>query len=161
MRLGTYVSGALLFVERVPEMARVTVEDCVDKVPNRFELVLLAAHRARAIANGGTITIDPENDKNPVIALREIAEKTIPPDDMREGLIHSIQRNVEVDEPEAAAAPILPQDRRPMLGRDDQSSDAQIDVITEEQLLRGLETLTPTEQSSTTTGGNGGGRGGL
>jgi DNA-directed RNA polymerase subunit omega len=161
MRLGTSVSGALLFVERLPEMARVTVEDCVDKVPNRFELVLLAAHRARAIANGGTITIDPDNDKNPVIALREIAEKTIPPDDMREGLIHSIQRNVEVDEPEAAAAPILPQDRRPMLGRDDQSSDAQIDVITEEQLLRGLETLTPTEQSSTTTGGNGGGRGGL
>jgi DNA-directed RNA polymerase subunit omega len=142
-------------------MARVTVEDCVDKVPNRFELVLLAAHRARAIANGGSITIDPDNDKNPVIALREIAEKTIPPDDLREGLIHSIQRNVEVDEPEAAAAPILPQDRRPMLGRDDQASDAQIDVITEEQLLRGLETLTPTEQSSTTTGGNGGGRGGL
>ena len=82
-------------------MARVTVEDCVDKVPNRFELVLLAAHRARSIANGSQITIDPENDKNPVIALREIAEKTIPPDDMREGLIHSIQKNVEVDEPEA------------------------------------------------------------
>ena len=82
-------------------MARVTVEDCVDKVANRFELVLLAAHRARSIANGSQITIDSENDKNPVIALREIAEKTIPPDDMREGLIHSIQKNVEVDEPEA------------------------------------------------------------
>ena len=58
-----------------------------------------------------------------MIALREIAEKTIPPDDMREGLIHSIQKNVEVDEPEAAAAPMLPLDRRPVLGRDDQSSD--------------------------------------
>ena len=86
-------------------MARVTVEDCVDKVPNRFELVLLAAHRARAIANGAAITVDPDNDKNPVIALREIADRTVPPDDMREGLIHSIQKNVEVDEPEAAPRP--------------------------------------------------------
>jgi len=115
-------------------MARVTVEDCVDKVPNRFELVLLASHRARAIANGSHITVETENDKNPVIALREIAEKTIPADDMREGLIHSIQRNVEVDEPEPGAAPTLPQERRPILGRDDQSTDTQVDVITEEQL---------------------------
>ena len=104
-------------------MARVTVEDCVDKVPNRFELVLLAAHRARSIANGAHITVEPDNDKNPVISLREIADKTIPPDDLREGLIHSIQKNVEVDEPEKAAAPSLPQERRPVLGRDDQSSD--------------------------------------
>src|SRR5688572_19787579 len=138
-------------------MARVTVEDCVDKVPNRFELVLLAAHRARSIANGSAITIDPDNDKNPVIALREIAERTIPPEDMREALIHSIQKNVEVDEPEAAAAPMLPQDRRsPILGRDDQSSDTQVDVLTEEQLLRGLESMTPSEPSS-----NGGGSGGV
>ena len=116
-------------------MARVTVEDCVDKVPNRFELVLLAAHRARSIANGSAITIDPDNDKNPVVALREIAERTIPPEDMRESLIHSIQKNVEVDEPEAAAAPVLPQERRsPILGRDDQSSDNQVDMLTEEQL---------------------------
>ena len=134
-------------------MARVTVEDCVDKVPNRFELVLLAAHRARSIANGANITVEPDNDKNPVIALREIADKTIPPDDLREGLIHSIQKNVEVDEPEKAAAPSLPQDRRPILGRDDQSSDTQVDVITEEQLLRGMESLTPTEPSA-----NGGGQ---
>ena len=116
-------------------MARVTVEDCVDKVPNRFELVLLAAHRARSIANGSHVTVEPDNDKNPVIALREVADKTIPPDDLREGLIHSIQRNVEVDEPEKAAAPMLPQERRPVLGRDDQASDTQVDVITEEQLL--------------------------
>ena len=129
-------------------MARVTVEDCVDKIPNRFELVLLAAFRARAIATGSHVTIDPENDKNPVISLREIAEQTIPPDDMREGLIHSIQKNVEVDEPEAAAAPMLAVDRRPMLGRDEQSNDNAVDVITEEQLLRGMESLTPTEPSS-------------
>ena len=139
-------------------MARVTVEDCVDKVPNRFELVLLAAHRARSIANGANITIDPDNDKNPVISLREIADKTIPPDDLREGLIHSIQKNVEVDEPEQAAAPLLPQDRRPILGRDDQSSDNQVDVITEEKLLRGLESLTPTEPSANGGSGSGSGR---
>jgi DNA-directed RNA polymerase subunit omega len=144
-------------------MARVTVEDCVDKVPNRFELVLLAAHRARAIANGSHITVDTENDKNPVIALREIADKSIPADDMREGLIHSIQRNVEVDEPEPGAAPTLPQERRPILGRDDQSTDTQVDVITEEQLLRGMESLTPTEPSANGGGSSGGGssRGGL
>jgi DNA-directed RNA polymerase subunit omega len=135
-------------------MARVTVEDCVDKVPNRFELVLLAAHRARSIANGSAITIEPENDKNPVIALREIAERTIPPEDMREALIHSIQKNVEVDEPEAVAAPMLVQERRgPILGRDDQSNDSQVDVLTEEQLLRGLESMTPSEPSSTGSGG--------
>lgn len=130
-------------------MARVTVEDCVDKISNRFELVLLAAHRARTIASGGAITIDPDNDKNPVIALREIAEKTVPAEDMRESLIHSIQKNVEVDEPEAVAAPLLAADRRgPILGRDDQASDAVVDVMTEEQLLRGLESMTPTEPSS-------------
>jgi DNA-directed RNA polymerase subunit omega len=135
-------------------MARVTVEDCVDKVPNRFELVLLAAHRARAIANGAAVTIDPDNDKNPVISLREIAERTIPPDDMREALIHSIPKNVEVDEPEAGAAPVLPQERRsPILGRDDQSADTQVDVLTEEQLLRGLESMTPSEPSSNGGGG--------
>jgi DNA-directed RNA polymerase subunit omega len=139
-------------------MARVTVEDCVDKVPNRFELVLLAAHRARSIASGSHITVDPDNDKNPVIALREIADTTIPPDDLREGLIHSIQKNVEVDEPEKAAAPQLPQERRPILARDDQTTDTQIDVITEEQMLRGMESLTPTEPSGN-GGGSGSGRG--
>jgi len=139
-------------------MARVTVEDCVDKVPNRFELVLLAAHRARAIANGSHVTIEVDNDKNPVVALREIAEKTIPPEDLKEGLIHSIQKNVEVDEPEAGAAPSLPVERRPILGRDDQSTDTVVDVITEEQLLRGMESLTPTEPSA--NGGGGGGSGG-
>ncbi|MGE8942541.1 DNA-directed RNA polymerase subunit omega [Leptospira interrogans] len=141
-------------------MARVTVEDCVDKVPNRFELVLLAAHRARSIANGSPMTVEQENDKNPVIALREIADEMIPSDDLREGLIHSIQKNVEVDEPEAGAAPVMAPDRRtPLLGRDDQSSDTVVDVLTEEQLLRGMESLTPTEPSAA-LGGNGGGRNG-
>src|ERR1700680_2323056 len=105
-------------------MARVTVEDCVDKIANRFELVLVAAHRARALASGGAITIERENDKDSVVALREIAEKTISPSDMRERFIHSIQAQVEVDEPEALAAPTLPHESRPTLGRDDPTIDA-------------------------------------
>lgn len=143
-------------------MARVTVEDCVDKVSNRFELVLVAAHRARAIANGSAITIEPENDKNPVLALREIADQTVVPDDIRESLIHSIQKNVEVDEPEAGSAPLLTTDRRPVLGRDDQSSDMVVDQITmtEEQLLRAMESMTPSEPSSNGSGGGNGGGGG-
>ena len=137
-------------------MARVTVEDCVDKIPNRFELVLLAAHRARQISTGSAISVEPDNDKNPVIALREVADNMIPPEDLREGLIHSLQKNVEVDEPEAGSAPMLPAERRaPMLGRDDQSSDNQFDVMTEEQLLRNLESLTPTEPSAAIGGGPG------
>ena len=78
-------------------MARVTVEDCVDKVPNRFELVMLAAHRAREIQSGSPITIDRDNDKNPVVALREIADETVAPDDMRESLIQSIQKHLYGD----------------------------------------------------------------
>ncbi len=142
-------------------MARVTVEDCVDKIPNRFELVLLAAHRARQISTGSAIAVEPENDKNPVISLREIADRKLPPDDLRESLIHSIQKNVEVDEPESQSAPMLPADRRaPVLGRDDQTADSQVDVMTEEQLLRGLESLTPTEPSAAIGSGGGGGGGG-
>jgi DNA-directed RNA polymerase subunit omega len=130
-------------------VARVTVEDCVDKVPNRFELVLLAVHRAREITKGSPITIGAEDDKNPVIALREIAEKTISPVDTREGLIHSMQSNVEIDEPEPGAAPTRPQEPRAMLGRDQQSTDTLIDVMTEEALLHGLANLPPTDPSAT------------
>ena len=90
-------------------MARVTVEDCVDKVENRFELVLLASHRARLLSSGAPLTIDRDRDKNPVCALREIAEETIAPDDLKEQLIHSLQKYVEVDEPEAETVPLLSQ----------------------------------------------------
>lgn len=128
-------------------MARVTVEDCVDKVPNRFELVLLAAHRARSVSAGAPITVERENDKNPVVALREIAERTISSEDIKEDLIHSMQRYVEVDEPEPDAVPMLSSSAdRPMFGRDDQSSDLVIDRMTEEELLRGLERSIPTDQ---------------
>ena len=88
-------------------MARVTVEDCIDKVENRFELVLVASHRARMIASGAQITIPRDNDKNPVVALREIAEQTVMPGDLREDLIHSLQKFVEVDEPEEDAMALL------------------------------------------------------
>ena len=88
-------------------MARVTVEDCVDKIPNRFDLVLVAAHRARTIAAGAQIAVLRENDKNPVVALREIGDGLLSPGDLREGLIHSLQKNVEVDEPEAETVPPL------------------------------------------------------
>jgi DNA-directed RNA polymerase subunit omega len=81
-------------------MARVTVEDCVDKVPNRFELVMLAAHRARDLAAGVPLTVARDNDKNPVVALREIAEETLTAETLRETAIESFQRQIEVDEPE-------------------------------------------------------------
>jgi DNA-directed RNA polymerase subunit omega len=81
-------------------MARVTVEDCVLKVPNRFDLVMLAAHRSRGVSAGAALTIDRDNDKNPVVALREIADETIGLDETRDSLIRSLQRHVEVDEPE-------------------------------------------------------------
>lgn len=137
-------------------MARVTVEDCVDKISNRFDLVLLAAHRARSLAGGSPMTVEQENDKNPVVALREIGDATIKPDDLLEGLIHSIQKNVEVDEPEADSAPMIAAERRsPVLGRDDTATDTAVDVLTEEQLLRGMENSTPTEPSAALGSGNG------
>ena len=88
-------------------MARVTVEDCVDKVPNRFELVLLAAHRAREIAAGGPLTIARDEDKNPVVALREIAEETQGAEALRERMIAAHQTQIEVDEPEEDAMALL------------------------------------------------------
>lgn len=81
-------------------MARVTVEDCIERIPNRFELVLLAAQRARDIAAGSPMAVERDNDKNPVVALREIAEEHARPDELTEGLIHGLQKHVESDEPE-------------------------------------------------------------
>jgi len=130
-------------------MARVTVEDCVDKVPNRFELVLLAAHRARAISSGAPMTIDRDDDKNPVVSLREIADQTVSPEDLKEDLIHSMQLYVEVDEPEPEAAPVIMGSKSSnILGPDDPSSDGVIDRITEEELLQGLARSIPPEASS-------------
>ena len=81
-------------------MARVTVEDCVDKVPSRFDLVLLAGQRARQISSGGSIMVERDNDKNPVVALREIAEEALTPEQLKEMAVTGMQRHIEVDEPE-------------------------------------------------------------
>jgi len=110
-------------------MARVTVEDCVDKVPNRFELVMLAAHRAREIQSGSAVTVDRDNDKNPVVSLREIAEETQSAEALRERMIESHQTQIEVDEPEEDSMALLMGSEvdRPMS-----------DDMSEEKLLRAL-----------------------
>jgi DNA-directed RNA polymerase subunit omega len=91
-------------------MARVTVEDCVLKVPNRFNLVLLAGQRAREISAGGELTVERDNDKNPVVALREVAEGSIDLDNVRQALISSLQKHVETEEPEDDAMELLAAD---------------------------------------------------
>ncbi|MDB5531225.1 DNA-directed RNA polymerase subunit omega [Devosia sp. UYZn731] len=119
-------------------MARVTVEDCIEKIENRFDLVLMAAHRARMISSGAQITVSRDNDKNPVVALREIGDGAISPDDLHEDLIHSLQKYVEVDEPEQHAAPMIEND-----SNDDSLS---FDTMSEDELLRGIESLAPPER---------------
>ncbi|ACM36028.1 MULTISPECIES: DNA-directed RNA polymerase subunit omega [Rhizobium/Agrobacterium group] len=129
-------------------MARVTVEDCIDKVDNRFELVLLASHRARQISQGAQITIDRDNDKNPVVALREIADETLSPDDLKEDLIHSLQKHVEVDEPEQDAASIAEgQLTSGSQDEDEMPETVAFDQMSEEELLAGIEGLVPPEKS--------------
>jgi len=119
-------------------MARVTVEDCIEKVDNRFELVLLAGHRARMISAGAPLTVDRDRDKNPVVALREIADSMVSPEDLKEDLIHSLQKHVDVDEPEAASVPLL--STQSANSADD---TIEFDRMTEEDLLRGLDGLVP------------------
>ncbi len=126
-------------------MARVTVEDCIDKVDNRFELVLLAGHRARQISQGAPITVDRDNDKNPVVALREIADETLSPGDLKEDLIHSLQKHVEVDEPEADAHEVVDQAATVDVEREEDS--IAFDRMSEEDLLAGIEGLVPPEKS--------------
>ncbi|WP_424944444.1 DNA-directed RNA polymerase subunit omega [Aliiroseovarius crassostreae] len=111
-------------------MARVTVEDCVDKVPNRFELVMLAAHRAREISAGAEITVDRDNDKNPVVSLREIADETQTADELRERMIESHQTQIEVDEPE--------EDQMALLMGAEAADKPEDDDMSEEKLLRAL-----------------------
>src|SRR6476646_4990888 len=110
-------------------MARVTVEDCVDKIPNRFDLVLVAGFRARQLSGGADPLVERDRDKNPVVALREIAAKEIKPDEAKEEYIKSLQKHAEVDEPEEA---------RP--DSDDAREDSAFRQVTEEELLRALTT---------------------
>jgi len=124
-------------------MARVTVEDCIDKVENRFDLVLLASHRARMISSGGQIAVERDNDKNPVVALREIADRAVSPEDLKEELVHSLQKYVEVDEPESESVPLIGTSGE---GVDADDTEVVVDRMTEEELLKGLEGLTPPEE---------------
>ena len=112
-------------------MARITVEDCIDKVPNRFDLVLLAAHRAREISLGAELTIDRDMDKNPVVALREIADETLTADQIRESAIESRQSQIEVDEPEEDQMAIL-------MGSEAVDESPVEEEVSEENLLRAL-----------------------
>ena len=131
-------------------MARVTVEDCIDKVQNRFELVLLASHRSRQISSGSQISVDRDNDKNPVVALREIADEQLSPGDLKEDLIHSLQKHVEVDEPEdvmetPVEEPVAQSDD--MMGVPETPPQITFDTLSEDELLAGIQGLVPPEKT--------------
>jgi DNA-directed RNA polymerase subunit omega len=128
-------------------MARVTVEDCIDKVDNRFELVLLAGHRARLLSQGAPLTIDRDNDNNPVVALREIADEMLSPGGLKEDLIHSLQKHVEIDEPESDAAEIADQTETVAGEAQSEEEGVTFDRMSEEELLAGIEGLVPPEKS--------------
>lgn len=124
-------------------MARVTVEDCVDKITNRFDLVLFAAHRARGMSAGAEILVERDNDKNPVVALREIADEKLVPAEIREDLVGSLQKQVDVDEPEddfIAAAPLA----APQMGDGAQMEAAPAEEMvemSEDDILAALQSL--------------------
>jgi len=137
----------------LPVMARVTVEDCVLKIPNRFELVMMAAQRARDVATGASLSIDRDNDKNPVVALREIADETIGLDELRNALIKGHQKVVEADEPEDDIVELMAGEQawaqQMSMGEDgegegdelgaDLDTDADGDGDDEEDVLAGME----------------------
>lgn len=111
-------------------MARVTVEDCVEKVSNRFELVMLSAQRAREILAGAPLTVEADNDKNPVIALREIADETVKLDELRESLVQSQQRHVEFDLPE------------------EEEEDEVVELLESDSHVAGVDEGTPVDEES-------------
>ncbi len=114
-------------------MARVTVEDCIDKIPSRFELVILAAHRARQLSAGAEMTVERDNDKNPVVALREIADETLGAEELRESAISDLQSQNEVDEPEEDSMPQLMEAEKPDLPDDDMSEEKMLRALMEAQ----------------------------
>jgi len=120
-------------------MARVTVEDCIDKVPSRFELVLLAAHRARMISSGQEPSVERDNDKNPVLALREIAVETVTYEELKESAIESHQRQIEIDEPDEENLSLLP-------GEKIVSEESKAEEGLNEDLLRALMEAKNTEK---------------
>ena len=126
-------------------MARVTVEDRVDKVTNRFELVLFAAHRARGMSAGAELLVERDNDKNPVVALREIADEKLVPDEVREDLIGSLQKQVDVDEPEEdEVAPVAAPSGDANSSQEEMTTMSEDDILT---ALQALEDMAPKERS--------------
>ena len=126
-------------------MARVTVEDCVDKVTNRFELVLFAAHRARGMSAGAELLVERDNDKNPVVALREIADEKLVPNEVREDLIGSLQKQVDVDEPEEdVVAPVAAPSDVASSSQEEMTTMSEDDILT---ALQALEDMAPKERS--------------
>ncbi len=126
-------------------MARVTVEDCVDKVESRFDLVLYSAFRSREMAEGAELQVERENDKNPVVALREIAEDKLKPTQLEEDLIESLQTQIDVDEPDEDYIPLSPKDDNSLDSNagdaDSESVAEEVDQkqMTEEELLKAIE----------------------
>ncbi len=124
-------------------MARVTVEDCVDKITSRFDLVLLAAHRSREMAEGAEILVDRDNDKNPIVALREIAEEKLAPKDLEEAKVFSLQNQVDVDEADEEYIPLVQDNSKPQITNAGEESDQEAKVVeermSEEDLLKAMQ----------------------
>ena len=124
-------------------MARVTVEDCVDKITSRFDLVLLAAHRSREMAEGAEILVDRDNDKNPIVALREIAEEKLAPKDLEEAKVFSLQNQVDVDEADEDYISIVQDNSKPQITTAGEESDQEVKVVeermSEEDLLKAMQ----------------------
>ncbi len=127
-------------------MARVTVEDCVDKVESRFDLVLYSAFRSREMTEGAELQVERENDKNPVVALREIAENKLKPADLEEDLIESLQTQIDVDEADENYIPLIPQEKDSLAtnvkdndNSEQESEEPEQKQMTEEELLKAIE----------------------
>jgi DNA-directed RNA polymerase subunit omega len=123
-------------------MARVTVEDCVDKITSRFDLVLLAAHRSREMAEGAEILVDRDNDKNPIVALREIAEEKLVPEELEESKVFSLQTQVDVDEADEDYIPLVQDNSKPQISASDDEAE-HVEVVeermSEEDLLKAMQ----------------------
>ena len=123
-------------------MARVTVEDCVDKITSRFDLVLLAAHRSREMAEGSEILVDRDNDKNPIVALREIAEEKLVPEELEESKVFSLQTQVDVDEADEDYIPLVQDNSKPQISASDDEAE-HVEVVeermSEEDLLKAMQ----------------------
>jgi|TARA_B000000475_G_scaffold1779_1_gene1547 DNA-directed RNA polymerase subunit omega len=123
-------------------MARVTVEDCVDKITSRFDLVLLAAHRSREMAEGSEILVDRDNDKNPIVALREIAEEKLVPEELEESKVFSLQTQVDVDEADEDYIPLVQDNSKPQISvSDDEAEEIEVveERMSEEDLLKAMQ----------------------